>query len=183
MIPSIETSRLDRLVHYVCARCDNPYQLGATKLNKILWYSDVLSFANEGRAITGAVYVKRQFGPVPKDIMATRARLQADGSIIERRVPFHAYNQTQFIALKPADISMFSAEQISLVDTVLQAICSGFTATSISEATHDLVWQAAEIGEEIPLAAAAFAGNIAEIDEDDIAWAEAEVRQFEKEQV
>ena len=175
----MDINRLDALVHYVCARCDNPNRLGATKLNKVLWYSDVFAFAETGQSITGASYVKRQFGPVPKEIMAARSRLQSNGAVLERKSLHHNYEQIQFIALRPADISMFSAEQISMVDSVLEAICSGHTATSISQLSHDLVWEVAEIGEEIPMAAAAFAGNIGEIDEEDMAWARKEVDRIE----
>jgi hypothetical protein len=175
----LDNARFDALVHYVCARCDNPGKLGATKLNKVLWYSDVFAFAQEGRSISGAVYVKRQFGPVPKDILNSIARLEAAGCLVERKVMNHGYPQKQFIALKPADISALTSTQISLVDTVLEAICSGHTATSISNLSHDLVWEAAEIGEEIPMSAAAFAGNFGEIDEEDIAWARNEVDRIE----
>jgi len=176
-------TKLDALVHYVCAKCDNPNQLGATKLNKVLWYSDVFAFAQLGESITGAVYVKRQFGPVPKDIMAARSRLKRDGLIIERQALYHNYQQTQFLVLKRPDISMFTSDQISMVDGVIQAICLSHTATSISEISHDLVWEAAEIGEEIPMSAAAFGGSIGELDEDDIAWAQQEIDKIEKESV
>ncbi len=167
--------RLDALVHYICARCETPSQLGATKLNKVLWYSDVFTFAQEGESITGATYVKRQFGPVPKDILASRTRLESQGLVIERKVINHSYPQSQFIALQTPNISMFSAMQISIVDSVLEAVCLNHTAASISQRSHDFIWESAEIGEEIPLAAAAFGANFAEIDEDDVAWAKEQV--------
>ncbi len=176
----MENAKLDALVHYVCARCDNPSKLGATKLNKVLWYADVFAFAQSGQSITGAVYIKRQFGPVPKDILAARARLVAAGALVERQIQSYSYIQTQFFALSKPDISMFSAEQISLVDTVVDAICSNHTATSISNLSHDVIWEAAEIGEELPMAAAAFGGNFGEIDEHDIAWAHSEIDRIEK---
>jgi len=176
----VDDTRLDALVHYVCARCENPSRLGATKLNKVLWYSDVFAYAQEGRSITGAVYVKRQFGPVPKNIMGARNRLVASGAMVERKAMVHGYPQVQFIALQPADISGFTANQISLVDSVVEAICSNHTAASISNRSHDFVWESAEIGEEIPMAAAAFGGNVGEIDEDDVAWARKEIDRIDR---
>lgn len=170
---------LDALVHYICARCEVPSRLGATKLNKVLWYSDVFSYANTGKSITGTGYVKRQFGPVPRDILGARSRLKQAGAIVERNVTFGGYPQIQFISLRDPDISGFSGEQISLVDSVLQAICFNHTAASISELSHDLVWGLAEIGEEIPMAAAAFGGNFGEIDEDDMGWARQEIDRIE----
>ena len=36
----MDQEKFDALVHYICARCEDPTSLGATKLNKIMWYSD-----------------------------------------------------------------------------------------------------------------------------------------------
>ncbi len=179
----MDDAKLDALVHYVCARCENPSKLGATKLNKVLWYSDVFAFAQDGKSITGAEYVKRQFGPVPKNIRASRTRLMDRGILVEREVLNHGLLQVQFIALKPADVSMFTAAQISLVDTVLETICSQHTASSISNLSHDFIWEAAEIGEVIPMAAAAFGSNFGEIDEEDMVWAKHEVDRIERSRV
>jgi len=176
----VENVMLDALVHYICARCENPAKLGATKLNKVLWYSDVFAFAETGASITGATYIKRQFGPVPKDIIASRIRLQNSGAIVERHASVYDYNQVQFVAVKKPDISKFSATQISLVDGVITAICANHTAASISNLSHDYIWESAQIGEEIPMAAAAFGGNFGEINEDDIAWARNEIDRIER---
>ena len=53
----------------------------------------------------------------------------------------------------PACRSAFSADKISLVDQMIEAMCNNYTASSISAHSHDLIWQSAEIGEEIPLVA------------------------------
>jgi hypothetical protein len=59
--------RLPDLLHYVIWRSD-PAQLGATKLYKICWYSDLESYRLKGKAISGATHYKRlQHGPVPKN--------------------------------------------------------------------------------------------------------------------
>jgi hypothetical protein len=89
--------RLDSLVHYICALIENPAKLGATKLNKILWYSDVYAFLASGETITKAVYQKQKFGPVPRGIMGSRYRLVSSGKIVEREAPFYGYAQTQFM--------------------------------------------------------------------------------------
>jgi len=176
----VDATKLDALVHYICARCEKPGLLGATKLNKVLWYSDVFAYAQDGQSITGAVYVKQQFGPVPKGIMGARARLEASGAIMETKALSHGYSQTQFIACKPADISIFTAAQISLVDSVLEAVCTNHTASSISRLSHDSIWDSAALGEEIPMAAAAFGGHFGDIDDSDMAWARGEVDRIER---
>ena len=48
-----------------------------------------------------------------------------------------------------------------IVDHVTDTICEKFTAVSISELSHDSIWEMAEDGEEIPLYAI-MASNIEE---------------------
>jgi hypothetical protein len=162
-------TKFDALIHYICARCENPTELGSTKLNKILWYSDIIAFLKFGTAITDSVYIRNQFGPIPKDIKQARQRLAKSGAIQEYDASYHNYEQIQFISLREPDLSLFSAEEISLVDQVIGIITKGYTASSISALTHDKIWQIAELDEEIPLYTV-FASRGGELTSDDIAW-------------
>ena len=48
--PIIKTNviKLKTLVHYICDRAPNPRRLGATKLNKILFFSDMEAYLTLG---------------------------------------------------------------------------------------------------------------------------------------
>lgn len=119
-------------------------------------------------------YVKLQYGPVPKHApMATR-ELEEIGAIVSRSVEYFGKSKREFWAISEPDISRFAPEAISIIDQMIEWICHNHTASSISEKTHDLLWESAEIGEEIPLAAA-LASRSAEITEDDVAWARSEL--------
>jgi hypothetical protein len=51
--PLMNRSKFKSLVHYVIAsRCDAPETLGAVKLNKVLWLSELMAFHQRGQAIT-----------------------------------------------------------------------------------------------------------------------------------
>ncbi len=78
------TQKFRDLVHYVCWKCEDPSQLGATKLNKIAWFADVYAYRRDGVSMTGESYVKRQFGPVPRSILPTLALLQREGKLVVR---------------------------------------------------------------------------------------------------
>jgi hypothetical protein len=162
--------KLEALAHYICYKCQDPTVLGSTKLNKILWYSDVIALQMRGEAITGETYVKQQFGPVPRHILEVLNRLEKREDIVIRSNEFHGYPKRDLIALTAPDISMFKPEEISIVDDVLREICFNHTAASISLSAHDAIWKLAEIGEEIPLETA-FASELSEITEDDVKWA------------
>jgi hypothetical protein len=56
-------------------------------------------------------------------------------------------------------------------------MCQKHTASSMSELSHDIIWEAAEIGEEIPLYTY-FASRFGEINEEDIQWAKSRAKQL-----
>lgn len=162
--------KFEGLVHYICDKATDPSVLGSVKLNKVLWYSDSIHYMIFGGSITGEIYVKRQHGPVPRHIVRAIDQLVADRKIARGRVDHFGFVKTEFIAIADSDVSMFSAEQINLVDEAFEYVCMNHTARSISEETHGVIWQLAEMGEEIPLPTV-FASDVGEIDETDLNWA------------
>lgn len=143
--------KLKKLVHYTVARCDEPARLGATKLNKTLWYSDSIAYRLNAVSITGETYVKRQHGPVPKRVLEALTELESEGKIAVREATHFGFPQRQFISMCEPDKAVFSEQELSIINDVVDAICQRHTASSISDMSHDQVWEAAQIGEEIPL--------------------------------
>ena len=166
------------LVHYICAKAPNPKKLGATKLNKILFYSDREAYLTLGQPITGEVYTKQKFGPVSKHILSAIEELEREGALAVSEASGYFVGQRHpqrlFFSRRNPSLSRFSAEEISLVDEVLHIICNKHTAQSISDLSHDLVREAAEIGEEIPYFTA-MSTLLGEINAEDIAWAKGEI--------
>ena len=78
----------------------------------------------------------------------------------------------QFIALTKPNITIFSSDDIAIVDGVATAISDEHSAVSISAATHDEVWKCAEIGEEIPIWAV-LGSVLEEPTLEDLSWVEA----------
>lgn len=163
------TEKFEALVHYVCASADGD-QLGATKLNKILWLSDVLWYLNEGDSLTGERYVKRQFGPVPAHILATLESLVADLKLSIHDEQNFGYTFRRYISLAEPNTEGFKANEISFVDSVIRIVCEDHTAKSISAASHDQAWEIAKIGEEIPYEAI-FISAQGELNGKDMEWA------------
>lgn len=162
-------ARLGEVAHYVIAHCA-PDKLGATKLNKILWYSDVIFYRLHGRTITGQdAYEKRQFGPVPKNINGILRSLRSDGKIQERQNPTPAGPRREFVWVQPPKVENFSGEEIDVLRDVMAYVCDGHSAASISDLTHDALWDETEIGQDMLVKAGAILP--AEITPDAIRWA------------
>lgn len=169
-----EFQRLKALLHYVCSLAADPSVLGKVKLNKVPWYADSVSFLRTGKPITGARYIKRQYGPVPSPFMPAIEELEKEGKISRGKVMHFDRMKEEFISIDDPDISMFSAEEIDLIGRAFEHVCLRHTATSVSRETHDDIWELAEIGEEIPLATI-FAASLDELTERDVKWAKQEL--------
>lgn len=176
----MDRGKFKALVHYICAKCqDDPSRLGATKLNKILWYSEAMSFVNFGSPISGAKFVKRQFGPAPAAILPILQELSEENALLIRNVSFHGFPKKEYVTLKPSPplSELFTADQISLVDDVIESICNEHTAKSIVKQSHDEIWEMASIGEELPLYTAL--AEQGEVSEEDVLWADAKIAELE----
>ena len=172
--------RFKTLVHYVCDRCTDPTKLGATKLNKALWYADTFAYRITGKAVSreSAVYVKRQFGPVPKLVLRALDELQSEGALKIREVHFFGKKKREFLSLKDADKAVFSSAEIEIINQIIDQVCDGHTAVSISDLSHDAIWEAADLGEEIPLYAV-LAAKTDPPTKEDMAWAEKAIKRHQ----
>lgn len=162
--------RTEVVAHYVIARA-NPNKLGSIKLNKVMWFADREAYRRFGRTLTGQLsYEKRQYGPVPNNIVRSTRKLEQDDAIATREVPtFGGGMRREYSLLKQPDVSAFSAEEVDILNEAIAWVCDDHTAASISELSHDALWQGAEIGEQIPVRAAVVIPD--EVDGDDILWA------------
>jgi len=170
------TKKFEALTHFIVHECrDNPTRLGSTRLNKALWFADMVAYKKTGKAITGDKYVKRQHGPVPKHILAAVDKLKAKGAMTVTD-PQYAYEPRQYISLTEPDVSALSEEELRMAKAAVDVMCQQ-TATAISDDTHDIVWRAARLGEEIPLKAS-LAANRGEVTNDVIKWANASIKEI-----
>jgi Protein of unknown function (DUF4065) len=164
-------NRFKKLVHYVCSQCaDDPAKLGATKLNKTLWISDLRSYYETGKPITPARYVKREFGPVPSSIMPVLQELQREGALTVKTVDHFGKSKREFIVRQKQSGDFLADNEKQIVDETIKYVTEKHTAVTISKMSHDHIWQAAEDGEEIPHYTV-FA-NPDEVTEEELEWAE-----------
>jgi hypothetical protein len=144
--------KLKEALHYVIARCDDPTRLGAIRINKIMLFADRYAYRVNGASITADSYVKRRLGPVPKNVLAAIGELAGDEKIAVREAPVPGgLVMRHFFKLKEPEVDALSEQDRRILDAFAGVICDSFSANEISDATHDQVWEAAELGEEIPL--------------------------------
>ena len=164
------TKKFKALVHFMVHECrDNPAQLGAIRLSKTLWFTDMLAYQILGKPATEEKYLKRRMGPVPATIESTLKELEDEGKIQREH--------DRFISRSSPDESLIPVQERRLAERLLEMTRSR-TADEISEMSHSASWEAASEGEEIPLCATLVTEEGA-ITEEAVSWASAIVQQRE----
>jgi len=146
--------RIQELILYVARKCECDSKCGATKLNKILFYSDFLAYRQFGRSITGHAYRRLSQGPVPHLMPRFQnALIDNDDAAIQER-DYFGRRQKRLIALREPDLDGISGDEIAIVDEVI-GMLKDMSAKEVSDLSHEFLgWQAASDGEQIPYATA-----------------------------
>ena len=179
MEPQYSEQKLSELMLYVAAKCERQPFFGAVKLNKILFFADFCAYFNRGRPITGSPYQRNDFGPTPVRLLSVRNALEISGSAILRAdvVP-GGHTQKRLIPLRPADLSLFEAEEIAIVDYVIEHL-RDMNGTEVSDLSHRFPgWKLAERGERIPYYTVFIPAQIRQLSSKDADWARSVVRRI-----
>ena len=142
------------LVVLVASRLVDDEAGGATKLNKVLYFADFAHVRRTGRSITGAAYQKLTNGPAPRRLIPVRKELLRDGAATLEERDFLGYKQNRLVPTRPADESVFDADEMRTIHDVL-ADLDGMNAREVSDLSHEEAgWRLTEEGDTISYASA-----------------------------
>ena len=142
--------RFKELILYIAAKCASDQRFGATKLNKILWRADFVAYAQLGQPITGVEYMRLRQGPVPRRLLPLQEQLIDEGrAAVASQTVLGGYTRKVTVPLADPDLSLFTADQIAIVDAVIDEF-SGMSAAQVSNISHGKAWQIIADGDLIP---------------------------------
>ncbi len=142
--------KFEELILFICKRSMADPKFGATKLNKILFYSDFLAFLELGEAITWHHYQRLDNGPAPIALLPVLNRMEEARKIGRSELLYHGKIQKRTVALRDPDLGVFTAQEIAIVTDVIETLWDK-NASEVSELSHlFLGWKAADYKEEIP---------------------------------
>lgn len=173
-----DNNKFRNIVHYVIWRAGDLPGFGATKLNKVLWFSDARMYVLTGSSITGAVYIRQKYGPVAHQMLPVQSDLTSSGAIKIKRDRLYNRPITRFKALKAAKLVNCTEDEIQTINWWVDHIAKDHTAASISDESHDYGWEIYEIGEEIPYRAFLSERVREEMRPDDKRWAEKRAKEL-----
>ena len=144
-----DREKMRAVILRVCHACD-PTDLGAVKFHKVLYYLDMLHYAHQRAVVTGATYRKRPNGPASDQLLFTLRDMARTGDIQINEVNYHGYFKKEYVALVEEPTGVLNETEVGILDDVIDFVCRQNTARSISEFSHSLPWEMAEMGGEIP---------------------------------
>jgi hypothetical protein len=128
--------KLGELILYISQKSAFDEYFGATKLNKILYFSDFIAYRNWDKPITGAEYFHLPQGPAPRRLVPVRRQLiREEALVIQKIQTVGGWTQLRPVSLREANLDLFSAREIALVDEVIDKL-RGITATGASNLSH-----------------------------------------------
>jgi hypothetical protein len=171
---TLDREKLKALVHYICRTCASPDKLGKTKLHKIIWLAEGYCYTSQGQPIVGEDFIRESYGPFAVHVNSVVDELVKTGNLFVRDVPYRGMTKTEYTAKGEPRREIFTERQLRVIDETIRNVCGDHTASSISEKTHDRVWEVAAEKEALPIGVFLIRG-LAPITEDDMRWAQAEV--------
>ena len=143
-----DKNKLHSLILHTISNCAQD-RLGAVKLHKVLYYSDMIRYANIGNSITGSTYRKRPFGPTCEQLQQALSEMTAKKIIEIKNVEYFGYLKKEYVSLVSEGESYLSKDEVELIDEVVGFVCNQNSARSISDLSHGKPWESVEFGEEI----------------------------------
>lgn len=146
-----QREKFRELIVYIAERTADDEWFGDTHLNKVLWWADFDAYRTLGRPVTGARYFKLQYGPAAKPLIPVRDELSEDGDVEVIEPPPGTKRARKTIALRAADPTLFSREELQLVDDRIHDLAQ-HSATALSRISHEesVGWNLVEMYEDIP---------------------------------
>ena len=141
------------LILYICEKCVNYQYFGMTKLNKILFFSDFLTYLRTGKPITCLAYQKLRFGPAPVRMLPITEEMKTEALLVIQEARVGTKTQHRPVNTRVANLEKFTADEISIVDEMIEFF-SEKSAGETSEISHQiLAYQIAREGDIIPYSA------------------------------
>jgi len=148
-VPQRNLQKFKQVLLYILNKVGSKPNIGMTVIYKLLYFIDFDYYEKFEEQLIGATYIKNQYGPTPVEFQKIVKEMIKEKEITKVKHEYFKYPQTKYLPLKEPDLSGFSANEIRVIDKVLEDL-SDKNAKEISEYSHnDVPWLTTEDGEII----------------------------------
>jgi transcriptional regulator with XRE-family HTH domain len=139
-VPRKNLKKFKEVLLYILCKVGAKPNVGETVLYKLLYFIDFNYYEKYEEQILGATYIKNHHGPTPVEFKAIVDEMIKNKEIEVVKSKYFQHLQKKYLPRQEPDLTVFNANEIKLIDDVLQKL-SGMNASTISEYSHqDVPW-------------------------------------------
>lgn len=135
MPTNFDHNKFENVLLYILEKCSSKPSFGRTVLYKLLYFSDFDFYELYERPLTGESYRKIDRGPAPCHINDVLTSLKNKKKVRHIRTRYYGKMQDRYIPTVESDLSKLSADEIKVVDNVIQKL-SAKNAKEIGNYSH-----------------------------------------------
>lgn len=148
-VPQKKIGKIKETLLYILQKVGGKPNFGETVLNKLLYFIDFDYYEKYEEQLLGATYIKNHYGPTPKELVTIIKNMEKNNEIRKLKDNYFKYPQTKYFALREPDLSKLNANEIFLIDDVLNKL-GKMNANTITNYVHnDVPWLSTRDGEII----------------------------------
>ena len=136
---TINQAKYENAILYFVQHC-NSWYLGATKLNKLLYYLDFLNYRDRGESVTGDDYYYMQHGPIPSSADVVMSALCESKKLKVAGVPFGEVAGRTYKAKEQPDLDVFSEAERQLLADICKEFKKCDTGKIIAQTHLEAPW-------------------------------------------
>ena len=139
-VPSKNLKKSKEVPLYLLGKVRAKPNIGQTALEKPLNVIDFDYYEKYEEQLIGATYIKNQHGPTPIEFRKIVEQMIQNKELEVVHSEYFKFQQKKYLPRREPDLSVVSANELLLIDDVLQKL-SGMNAATISEYSHkDVPW-------------------------------------------
>jgi len=147
-IPQRNLNKFKEVLLYILNKVGSKPNVGESVIYKLLYFIDFDYYERYEEQLIGATYIKNNYGPTPKEFVKIVKEMEGK-DLLKVKTKYYKHPQTKYLPLRESDLSKLKANELRMIDSVLESL-SDKNATDISEYSHnDVPWLTTEDGEVI----------------------------------
>lgn len=148
-IPQKKLDKFKQVFLYILEKTAGRPNVGMTVLYKLLYFIDFDYYEKYEEQLMGLTYFKNHHGPAPREFVRVVTEMKKSGELEEVRSAYFTYEQRKFLPHQHADLSVLNAQEIKMIDSVLERYADK-SASELSALSHeDTPWASAKLGEDL----------------------------------
>lgn len=148
-VPQKNLEKFREVLLYILNKVGSKPNIGESVLYKLLYFIDFNYYEKYEEQLIGATYIKNNYGPTPKEFIKIIDEMEAQKEVIKVEGEYFQYPQRKYLPLRTPDLSRLKANELKMIDDVLEKL-SDMNAARISEYSHnDVPWLTTDDGKII----------------------------------